>query len=265
MIYFLSKAFWLVAQPGNFLVLLALLGALLLFTRWRRLGRAIVLLLAVVMLAVAVLPVHEWVLRPLENRFPPLTEMPAHVDGIIVLGGPVSTLLTAERHQPTVNDGGERLLAFADLARRYPDAKLVYSGGGLSLDDGRFREADAAREALQWMGMDIGRVIFERQSRNTFENVADSKALVHPAPGETWIMITSAYHMPRAVGLFRTQGWPVIADPVDYRTGTGQEGVGTDIDFSGHLDLLGLGFKEWVGIFANALMGHTMSYFPGPD
>ena len=264
MVYFVSKAFWLVAQPGNFLALLAILGTLFLFTRWRRLGRGIILLLALLMTAIAVLPVGEWILRPLENRFPPLTELPAHVDGIIVLGGGVSTLLTAERHQPVVNDQAERFIAFADLARRYPDAKLVYTGGGLSLDDGRFREADAAREVLQWMGMDIGRVIFERQSRNTFENVADSKALVHPAPGETWILITSAFHMPRAVGLFRAQGWPVIPDPVDYQTGTGLHDTGFDIDFTGHLDLLSLGLKEWIGMRANGLMGHSESYFPGP-
>jgi uncharacterized SAM-binding protein YcdF (DUF218 family) len=263
-VYFLSKAFWLVAQPGNFLALLAILGALLLFTRWRRLGRGIIVLLALLMAAIAVLPVGTWILKPLENRFPPLTQLPAHVDGIIVLGGGVSTLLTAERRQPIVNDHAERFIAFADLARRYPEAKLVYSGGGLSLDDGRFREADAAREVLQWLGMDTGRVIFERQSRDTFENVADSKALVHPAPGESWVLVTSAAHMPRAVGLFRAQGWQVIPDPVDYQTGTGQDDGGIDIDFAGHLDLLGAGLKEWIGMLANGLMGHSESYFPGP-
>jgi len=264
LIYALSKAFWLVAQPGNLLALLALLGAVLLFTRWRRLGRRVIVLLALLMAVIAAAPVGDWLLRPLENRFPPLTQLPEHVDGIIMLGGGVSTLLTAERRQPTVNDSAERFIAFADLARRYPAAKLVYTGGGLSLDEGRFREADAAREVLQWMGVDIGRVIFERQSRNTFENVADSKELVRPAPGETWILITSAYHMPRAVGLFRAQGWPVVPDPVDYRTGTGQMDGGIDIDFATHLDLLTLGLKEWIGMLANGLLGHSQSYFPGP-
>ena len=264
MIYALSKAFWLMAQPGNLLALLALLGAALLFTGWRRLGRCIIVLLALSMAAIAALPVGDWILRPLENRFPPLTQLPEHVDGIIVLGGAVSTLLTAERRQPTVNDSAERFIAFADLARRYPGAKLVYSGGGLSLDDGRFREADAAREVLQWMGMDIGRVIFERQSRNTFENVADSKELVHPAPGETWILITSAFHMPRAVGLFRAQGWPVVPDPVDYQTGASPDDPAFSFDLPQHLGQLSLGLKEWIGMIANRWVGHSESYFPGP-
>jgi uncharacterized SAM-binding protein YcdF (DUF218 family) len=265
-VYYLSKAFWLLVQPGNLLALLIVLGALLLFTRWRRLGRGIVVVAGLLLAIAAILPVGEWLLAPLENRFPALTQMPEHVDGIIMLGGAVSTLLTAERRQPTVNDNAERFLAFADLARRYPEAKLVFSGGGPSFDGGRFREADAAREVLQWMGMDTGRVIFERESRNTFENVADSKALVHPAPGETWILVTSAFHMPRAVGLFRAQGWPVIPDPVDYKTGTGQYGAGDfSIDLTGHLDLLSQAIKEWIGLLANRIMGHSESFFPGPE
>jgi uncharacterized SAM-binding protein YcdF (DUF218 family) len=263
-VYFLSKAFWLVAQPGNLLILLLLLGAIALFTRWRRLGRWLVVVVGLAMALIAVFPVGDWLMRPLEDRFPPLTQLPGHVDGIIMLGGAASTLLTAERGQPVVNDHAERLIAFADLARRYPQAKLVFSGGGLSLRNGSYREADATRAALDWMGMDTSRVIFERDSRDTFENVADSKALVHPTPGQTWILITSAAHMPRAVGLFRAQGWPVIADPVDYQTGTGKEGVGASIDFTGHLDLLTLGIKEWIGLLANRWLGHSDSLFPAP-
>ena len=264
MLYLVSKAFWLVAQPGNLLVLLLVLGTVLLFTSWRRFGRWLMVAVALAMLAITVLPVGSWVLAPLEDRFPPLTRMPDRVDGVIMLGGAVSTFLTAERGQPTVNEHAERFLAFADLARRYPQAKLVFAGGGPMLKGGAFREADASREVLEWMGMDTSRVIFERESRNTFENAVNAKALVHPIPGETWILVTSAFHMPRAVGLFRAQGWPVVPDPVDYRTGTGQMGGGIDIDFTGHLDLLGLGLKEWIGMLANGLLGHSQSYFPGP-
>ena len=124
-LYFLSKAFWLVVQPGNLLVLLLALGSLLSFTKWRRSGRALVSLVALVMIATAVLPVGRWLLEPLEDRFPILTELPAKVDGVIMLGGGVSTVLTDARAQPQVNEHAERFLAFADLARRYPNAKLV--------------------------------------------------------------------------------------------------------------------------------------------
>jgi uncharacterized SAM-binding protein YcdF (DUF218 family) len=263
-IYVLSKALWLVLQPGNLLALLVALGALLLFTRWRKLGRALVGVVALLLLAIAILPVGDWLLAPLEDRFPPPARLPDKVDGVIMLGGAVSTQLTFDRKQPIVNEHAERFLAFADLARRYPAAKLVFSGGGPKLDDGRFREADAAREVMQWLGMDVGRVLFERESRNTYENVADSKALAHPAAGEVWLLVTSAYHMPRSVGLFRAQGWPVVPYPVDYLTGGGIEDPSTSIDLEDHLRLASLGLKEWLGLIANDWLHHSDTWFPAP-
>ena len=264
MLYILGKAVWLLAQPGNLLVLAIVLGALLLFTRWRGLGRWLVVLAALLAFAITVLPVGDWLLRPLEERFPPLSDLPQKVDGIIMLGGAVNTRITESRQQPTVNDHAERFMAFADLARRYPSAKLVFSGGGPELEQGNFREADAARQVLQWMGMDTSRVIFERESRNTFENVVDSKALAHPAAGETWLLITSAYHMPRAVGLFRAQGWPVIPDPVDYQTIASDGASDFNVDFQDNLDKASLGLKEWIGLAANRWLGRSESLLPSP-
>jgi len=264
LIYTLGKAVWLLAQPGNLLVLVIAVGALLLFTRWRGLGRILVALAALLGLAIAFLPVGDWLLRPREERFPPLSALPPKVDGIIMLGGAVNTEITESRRQPTVNDHAERFIAFADLARRYPTAKLVFSGGGPELENGNFREADAARLVLQWMGMDTSRVMFERESRNTYENVVDSKALAHPMAGETWLLITSAFHMPRAVGLFRTQGWPVIPDQVDYQTVAGETTADFGMDFQENLNKVSLGLKEWIGLFANHWLGRSQSLLPSP-
>jgi uncharacterized SAM-binding protein YcdF (DUF218 family) len=264
LIYSLGKAVWLLDQPGNLLVLAIAFGALLLFTRWRGLGRFLVVLAALLALAIALLPVGDWLLRPLEERFPPLSDLPPKVDGIIMLGGAVNTEITESRHQPTVNDHAERFIAFVDLARRYPTAKLVFSGGGPELENGNFREADAARLVLQWMGMDTSRVIFERESRNTYENVIDSKALTHPMAGEAWLLITSAYHMPRAVGLFRAQGWTVIADPVDYQTAARKASPDFSMDFQENLNKTSLALKEWIGLTANRWLGRSQSLLPSP-
>jgi uncharacterized SAM-binding protein YcdF (DUF218 family) len=263
--YYVSKILWLFAQPGNLLVLLLLLGTLLLFSRWRGFGRFLIVLVALASLAIAVLPVGRWLLGPLEDRFPQVTTLPAKVDGIIMLGGAVSTVLTEARGQPQVNEHAERFVAFADLARRYPNAKLVFSGGGPMLRGGAFREADASRQVLEWMGMDVSRVIFERESRNTFENVVDSKVLAHPAPGEVWLLVTSAFHMPRAVGIFRSQGWPVVPYPVDYLTGAGMDDPAYSADFLDNLGQLSLGMKEWIGLAANDWLGHSDALFPAPQ
>jgi uncharacterized SAM-binding protein YcdF (DUF218 family) len=262
--YYLSKALWLVVQPGNLLVLLLALGSLLLFTRWRGFGRFLVAVIALASIATAVLPVGRWLLRPLEDRFPALTELPVKVDGVIMLGGAVSTVLTDARGQPQVNEHAERFIAFADLARRYPSAKLVFAGGGPMLRGGSFREADASRQVMIWLGMDISRVVFERESRNTFENVVNAKALVNPAPGEVWLLVTSAFHMPRAVGIFRAEGWSVIPDPVDYQTGAGEDDPAFSADFLQNLGQSSLALKEWIGLLANQWLGHSDSLFPAP-
>ena len=180
--FIVSKLFWLFAEPSNCFVMLLVLAALLLLTRWRRWGMRLTGLLAALGVAVMFLPLGAWLVMPLENRFPTPNPMPAHVDGIIVLGGAVSTVLTQRRGQPTVNEHAERFLALADLARRYPTARLVYSGGGASPFPPDYREADAARAVIGWLGIDPGRMIYERESRNTVENVRNSKALVDPKP-----------------------------------------------------------------------------------
>jgi uncharacterized SAM-binding protein YcdF (DUF218 family) len=112
--------------------------------------------------------------------------------------------------------------------------------------------------------MDVGRVVFERESRNTYENVIDSKALVHPAAGEVWLLVTSAFHMPRAVGLFRAQGWSVVPYTVDYLTGDGSDDPAAGVDFEDHLGRASLALKEWLGLIANYWLHHSDSWFPAP-
>jgi uncharacterized SAM-binding protein YcdF (DUF218 family) len=243
-LYFISKAFWLIAQPPHLMILLVCLGMLLLFTGRRRLGLGLVALDALLLLIVAVLPVGSSLIAPLETRFPPLTLMPAHVDGVIMLGG---------------NED----VAFTDLAQRYPNAKLVFTGGSEPAN-GAFLKPDAARKGSRWMGIDTSRITFVRESRNTFEDVLNAKAIVHPTPGEVWILVTSAFHMPRSVGLFRAQGWRVMPDPVDYLTGFRAGKTPPPLDFRWNLTLLSVALKEWIGMCTNWLLGHSESLFPGP-
>ena len=169
------------------------------------------------MAALTLLPVGQLTLRPLEERFPQ-PDLPARIDGIILLGGSVHTEMTADRGQPVLNSAAERITEFVALARRYPEARLVFTGGSGFVFAGDLREADVIRDVLDGLGFDISRIAFERELRNTYENAVFSRPLVNPEPGETWLLITSAAHMPRSVGIFRRAGWPVLAYPVDYRS-----------------------------------------------
>jgi uncharacterized SAM-binding protein YcdF (DUF218 family) len=257
-----SKIFWWVASPGNLLLVLAVAAAVAGALGRRRGALWLTALLASAMAAIALLPVRDWVLVPLEHRFPALATTPPTITGVILLGGAINGDLGRIVGQPVLNDAAERVTAFVTLARRHPEARMVFSGGSGSLRDDAAREADAARGLLADLGLPADRVLFERDSRNTEENARFSKALVTPAAGETWLLVTSAYHMPRSVGVFRRAGWPVIPYPVDYSVPPA--GWGGAAGFLDGLTGLHWGMKEWIGLAYYRAMGWTDRFFPGP-
>ncbi len=259
MLFVLSKILTPLTEPDLLLLAFLAIGLLLGWTRWRRVGRKIALIVTTLFLVVAFLPVADWALAPLETRFPLLRDLPPHVDGIIVLGGAINAELSARYGIPSLNEHAERMTRFVALARRYPAAKLVFSAGSASIFPHHPTEADGARLLFSELGLDPSRVIFENRSRNTYENAIFSKALAEPKPGEVWILVTSASHMPRSVGIFREVGWPVIPSPVAYKTGGPYE-----VKLAAHFLRLDLAMHEWVGLVAYRLLGRTDALFPAP-
>jgi uncharacterized SAM-binding protein YcdF (DUF218 family) len=191
-----SKIFWLVAEPVSLAIFVGLLGTVLLFTRYARAGRA---LMAGAMIALAigfVTPLGAILMRPLEDRFPqPPTDMPAPT-GIIVLGGAVETARSEASGEVYLNADAARITTAVELARRYPNARLVYTGGSASFFREAVAEAISAREIWLSLGVPAERMMFEAKSRNTWENAVFTRELVKPKPGETWLLVTSAAHAP---------------------------------------------------------------------
>lgn len=262
MFYHASKLLWMLAQPSNLLVLLLLLGVLALALGGRRLARALLYGTALVLLPVAVLPVGEWLLLPLEKRFPAPQALSGQVDGVVVLGGGIDLELTAAHGAPALGESAERFTALIELARRYPDARLVFTGGAEWLSDA-LTEAEAVRRFYARQRFDLGRIRFEDRARNTHENAVLSRELVRPAPGERWLLVTSAAHMPRAVGVFRAAGWPVEAYPVDYRTPGGFR-LWAGLDTATRLKELDEAVKAWIGLLAYWLSGRSDALLPAP-
>jgi uncharacterized SAM-binding protein YcdF (DUF218 family) len=259
--YVFSKLFWYVAAPGNLLALLVVLGAVALLLRWRRTGTVLVVVAAFGFLAIVFTPLPVWIMVPLENRFPE-PHLPAHITGMIVLGGALDDAITKARGEPALNGAAERIVEAAVLARRYPEARIVVSGGEGGLDGIGWNEATPTRDLLVTLGVARSRITIETKSRNTIENAEYSYAIVHPQPGQVWLLITSADHMPRAVGCFRHVGWQVVPFPVDYRTAPGV--IGPDFYLSDRLRMVELAAKEWTGLVAYRLLGHIDHLFPGP-
>lgn len=257
MAFALSKILWALVSPGA-LVFLLLGSAFLLHRRRPTLSRCLLGLVLLAFIATATLPITRWVVSPLEQRFP-LPGLLTKVDGIVVLGGAIEPSDTHNPTQPGLNDAAERVTAFAALAQHFPNARLVYSGGSGSLLDQETREADLAKPLLQALGVDPARTIYERNSRNTWENAVYSQKLADPKPGETWLLVTSAWHMPRAVGCFRKIGWNVVPYPVDY-FGNGPTRAG--LDALNQFRFIGIAEKEWLGLLTYRLMNRSDTLFP---
>ena len=252
-------------HPLNFLLFLGLVGLLLGLTRFVRIGRFVAVLAAVLLLLSAFSPLSALILRPLEDRFPqPPADMPAPT-GIVVLGGALDEDLGRARGQPTLTEAAARLTTGVALALRYPQARLVFTGGSANLDaSGAADEAAGVRVLWLSLGLPAGRMTFEDKSRNTYENATMTRAIVRPKPGERWLIVTSAAHMPRSVGIFRHVGWDMNAYPVDYRTfGDARDDKPTTQALES-LRRLDVALHEWIGLAAYRLTGKTDSLFPAP-
>lgn len=263
--FVISKLLGVLVLPANVVLIAVMLAAGLLHTRWWRAGRRLLGAGAVLLVAIAILPWDAWLLVPLEDRFPPPAALPAQVAGIVVLGGAVDPVVSAARGQPSLNGAVERVTSLVELARRYPEATLVFSGGSGAVTTQEMKEAPVVRTFLEQMGLDVDRVTFEAQSRNTRENATLTRELVSPKPGETWLLVTSALHMPRSVGVFRAAGWSVLPYPVDYQS-TGRESTfSLRFNLGAGLGILTAVLHEWQGMAYYRLRGWSDRLYPGPQ
>jgi uncharacterized SAM-binding protein YcdF (DUF218 family) len=265
MFFALSKILGFFTVPSNLLFLIAAVGAVLMFTRFARVGRVLTVL-GVVLLGVAGLsPLGNALMLPLEQRFPPWNASRGAPDGILVLGGAVGPGVSDARGEPSLNESAERMTVLADLARRYPKARIVFSGGDGSLTGGGSPEAKYALPLFESFGIARSRIELEDKSRNTAENATFSKALVDPKPGQRWLLVTSAHHMPRSVGCFRRAGFAVEPYPVDWRTHGATDLASPFNTVAAGLARTDAAAKEWVGLLAYWLTGQTSELLPGPN
>ena len=262
MFFYLSKIFWFFVQPLNLAIFLLLAGLLVALIGRRRLAATGSVLAFLILALSAWTSLGAMMLNPLEERFP-RSPLPQKVDGIVVLGGGFEGAINLVRGGYELNSGGDRMVETAILARRFPEAKVVVSGGTGELLEGEGDAATAPR-LLGALGVSVDRLVLENKSRNTYENAVFSKELVTPKPGETWLLVTSAFHMPRSKALFDKADFPTIPWPVDYRT-SGKEGVGPFRDNAADsLQTTTMAIREWIGLAAYWLSGRIDQLFPGP-
>jgi len=263
MFFILSKTAAFLLLPSNLFFTIGFIGIVLLATRWRRAGVGLAVASVLLFGVAGYLPVGQLLIHPLENRFPPWDAERGAPDGVIVLGGAIAPGLTLNRGVPAVTRSVGRIFALVKLARQFPSARIIYSGGNASLFPGGPAEADVLYRVLDVFGVPRQRVTLERRSRNTAENAAFSKAIARPRLGERWLLVTSAVHMPRAIGCFRRVGFPVEAYPVDWTTFRRLQ-LFPSPSMSAGLERADFAVHEWLGLLAYWVTGRTSELLPGP-
>jgi uncharacterized SAM-binding protein YcdF (DUF218 family) len=258
--FIVDKVLTMLLLPTALMVECALVGLVL--SRWL-VGRALLLVAVGALTACLVLPVDSWAIRPLEDRFPAVRTPPEAVDGILVLGGAIDDLTSRDRGTPILTSAANRMTTFVILAQRYKRARLVFTGGSGAIEQGLSNEADYARILLGQLGLPPDRVVFEDRSRTTWENAVNTAALVKPQPGECWILLTSASHMPRSVGVFRKIGWTMLPWPVGYQSRDTISAYAPSLGKK--LDVLDWAAHEWIGMVAYYAGGKTTEVFPAPN
>lgn len=264
MFFSVSKILGFFVVPSNTMAILCALGAVLLLTRFRKAGARVLVLGVILLLVCGYSSLGNLLLLPLTERFPAWSATGRAPDGVIILGGSIDPERSHARGSLEMDASSERIVTMLQLARRYPEARIVFSGGSANLIQEAVPEAPIAGDLLQDFGTSASRIVLEGESRTTAENAEFTRKLVSPKPGERWLLVTSAFHMPRSIGAFRKVGFEVEAYPVDWRT---RGWIDASVPFtalSAGLARTDVAIHEWIGLIAYWATGRSSELFPGP-
>lgn len=265
MFFYAAKMLWFLAQPSSAIAIALTLGTILAATAaWHRLGRWLLIGGLVALVVCGLSPLSDALIVPLENRFErPDLARGGRIAGIIVLGGAEDSRSDPPRELAGLNEAAERLTEAVALTRQFPEARLVFTGGSAAVLTTELPESATMARLLEALGVPKERITLESRSRDTYENAVFTKQLVDPRPGQRWLLITSGWHMPRAIGCFRKAGFPVEPWPVDYRT-SGRVEIWPNPAITVGLKQIDFVTREYVGLVMYYLTGRTSALLPGP-
>ncbi len=263
MFFVLAKTLDFFVLPSNVLMTIGFVGLVLLLTRFRQLASWLIVTSLVLIAFAGYSPLGNILILSLEQRFPPWHASQAP-DGIVVLGGAILPDISIARGAVALNGSAESITATAELARRYANARVIVAGGADTLRFDAPAEASIAVKELEALGVAHDRITAEEQSRNTIESAVFSRLVAQPKPGEHWLLVTSAFRMPRAMAAFRAAGFAVEAYPVDWRTRGPIDATQPFTSLPDGLTMTDAAVREWADLLVYRLTGKTSELFPAP-
>ena len=259
MSFYLSKILWLIVNPFNIFILITLFTMFLYFINSRRLSLIIYLINFIFIALISFLPIGSYLTYIIEKEFHTNTKIPERVDGILILGGATNPLLFKEFDQISLNGSAERLVESVMIIRKFEKAKVIFSGGSGIINRSDLGHSQVAKLFYKKMGVDINKIFFEDKSRNTHENIIYSKKIAKPKKNENWLLITSAFHMKRALLIAEKNNWKFIPYAVDFKN-IKEFKLTPNLNLLSNLNSFQSGLHEWLGLVSYYIMGRTEKF-----
>jgi uncharacterized SAM-binding protein YcdF (DUF218 family) len=257
MLHHLSKLTSFIWDPAAWLVALLALGVALLFFRNERShkwGRRVCVLTLFLFAFLSWRSIPDTLISKLEGAHEVPTDI-SKFHGVVVLGGAFSSGRARGTILPALSCSAERMTEAVPLMKENPHLQLLFAGGDARLVGASEPESDNARNFFERMEVDASRVRFESKSRNTFENAMNAFEVAGADNTKPWLLLTSAWHMPRALATFQKAGWNVTPYPVDHYAPN--EINPFDFSVSGGLESWQLLIREVVGGLIYKLLGRS--------
>ena len=252
MSFYLSKILWLILNPFNIFIFVNIIIIFLYFITLKRVGIFIFIINFIFLLSITIFPIGNLLIHKIEKEYHLRNIAPNNLDGVLILGGATSYFLYKEFNQVSVNGSAERLIESVKIIKEFKNSIIIFSGG--------LGHAESAKFFYKKMGINTDRIIFEKKSRNTYENIIFSKDIANPKNNEKWLLITSASHMKRAIQIGLKNDWDFIPYAVDFKTRKKFK-FKPSFNFLLNLNSFHHASHEWLGLISYYFMGRTSKIF----
>ena len=260
MTFFLSKILWIFFNPINIILFIFFLGFLLRRMKFFKASNTIFVLSFFLFFISGITSTGSYLTFLLEKKYHNKLDFPQNIDGIIILGGATNPYLSKEYNQIIVNGSAERLIESSFLIKKYPNAKIYFAGGSGSLDFSKLSHSTVAKKFYENYNIDTEKFIFDYKSRNTYENILYAKEKFNPKKNENWIVITSAFHLNRAISIGEKLDWKLLPYGTDYRVPKKFKWK-ISLDFIDNLSNFKFASHEWTGLIAYYMMGRSSKIY----
>ena len=260
MSFYLSKTIWLLFNPFNIFIIFTILTIILYLISFRKISKTIFLINSFYLILISILPIGNYLIYKIEKEFHSYTNIPDTLDGILILGGATNPSMYKEFNQISVNGSAERLIESVSIINRFKNSKIIFSGGSGVVNRPDLGHSQVAKLFYEKIGLEKSKIIFEDNSRNTYENILFAKKLAKPKKNENWLLITSAFHMKRAMLIASKNNWELIPYAVDFKTMKNFRFV-PSLNLLSNINSFQYGSHEWLGLISYYLMNRTSKIF----